>query len=64
MNIEITDEQRKTLALIETLQELNLPKNQLEASLISLLQWIYKDNEIRIINYLESMDELRNVLSN
>lgn len=66
MCVEITDEHRKTLAQIEVLQGLDFPKAQLESTVVSLLQWIYKDyeySEEKVISYLESMNDLRNRLS-
>lgn len=56
----ISDEEKRTLAQIQVLQELDLPKEQLEATLISLLQWVYGEDDIKIINHLDYMDRVRN----
>lgn len=58
----VKDEDIKTLAQIELLQELNLPREQLEATLISLLQWIYNNDEMRILSHLDHMEKINKTI--
>ncbi|AMQ66513.1 DNA primase-like protein [Bacillus phage Shbh1] len=45
------------LALIKTLQELDLPREQLESTLITCLLHIYKNDPEKVIHYLSNLQQ-------
>jgi hypothetical protein len=55
---EMKYDDAKTLAQIYMLREVGWDKPQLEATIISLLQHIYKDNEKAIIDFISQAKEM------
>lgn len=60
---QLTEDQKKVLALTEILRTLSLPKDQLETYIITLLMWIYKDDDRKVLMRIESMGKLRDSLN-
>jgi hypothetical protein len=54
---ELSEPEQKLLGLCNVLKELNIRKSGLEASLITLLLYVYDNDERKVLSYLDHLSK-------